>query len=174
MATRKIDPDALQSFLEADRSQAQAARYFGVSEAAISQQVRKLRLATSKIVALEKAGALVEDKLSASAQLAHAQRVILKQLAWAEAQTTAPGVDRAKLIDTIVKLTTEVRQGLTVQANLTRMLWDLNLIRQFQDTVLEAIQRESPETARRVVARLKELRALRPSANLPILDAEGD
>ena len=174
MSTRKIDPDALRRFLEADRSQAQAARHFGVSEAAISQQVRRLRLATSKVVALEKAGALVEEKLSASAQLAHAQRVILEQLAWAEAQTKVPDVDRAKLVDTIVKLTTEVRQGLALQASLTRMLWDLNLIRQFQDTVLQAIQRESPETARRIVARLKELRALRPSADLPILDGEGD
>jgi len=80
MATHKLDPEALRRFLEADRSQAQAARHFGVSEAAISQQVRKLRLATSKIVALEKASVLVEEKLSASAQLAHAQRVILEQL----------------------------------------------------------------------------------------------
>ena len=174
MATHKLDPDALRRFLEADRSQAQAAGHFGVSEAAISQQVRKLRLATSKIVALEKAGALVEEKLSASAQLAHAQRVILEQLAWAEGQTTAPDVDRAKLIDTIVKLTTEVRQGLTLQANLTRMLWDLNLIRQFQDTVLDAVRSEAPETARRIIARLKELRALRPSVDLPTLDTGGD
>jgi hypothetical protein len=173
MPTRRIDPDLLRRFLEADRSQAQAARHFGVSEAAISQQVRKLRLATSKVVALEKAGALVDDKLSASAQLAQVQRIILEQLAWAEAQTQAPGVDRPKLIDTIVKLTTEVRQGLALQANLTRMLWDLNLIREFQDVVLEAIRSEAPETARRIVARLKELRALRPSADLPTLDGGG-
>ena len=37
MATPKLDPTALEQFIEAGHSQAEAAAHFGVSEAAISQ-----------------------------------------------------------------------------------------------------------------------------------------
>ena len=42
--------------------------------------------------------------------------------------------------------------------------------------MIDAIREESPETARRIVARLKERRALRPSVDLPTLTggADGD
>jgi hypothetical protein len=48
-------------------------------------------------------------------------------------------------------------------------LVDINLIREFQRSVIEIISEESPEAAHRIVARLKERRALRPSADLPTL-----
>jgi hypothetical protein len=44
-------------------------------------------------------------------------------------------------------------------------------MREFQETVIEIIQTEAPETAHRLMGRLKERRALRPSADLiPSLD----
>jgi hypothetical protein len=46
-------------------------------------------------------------------------------------------------------------------------------VRQFQRTVFEAIQSESPEVARRIVAKLKEQRALRQSVEVPALDGRG-
>ena len=39
--------------------------------------------------------------------------------------------------------------------------------------VLDVIGEESPETAHRIIARLKARRALRPSADLPALDEGG-
>jgi hypothetical protein len=54
-----------------------AAKHFGVTEAAISQRVRKLRIATSKIVALERAADVVDRQLTAAQRLQHVQRVIL-------------------------------------------------------------------------------------------------
>jgi hypothetical protein len=42
-----------------------------------------------------------------------------------------------------------------------------------QRTVFDAISEESPETARRIVAKLKEQQALRRSAELPTLDGGG-
>jgi hypothetical protein len=48
------------------------------------------------------------------------------------------------------------------------------LVKEFQETVIEAIQAESPETARRIIARLKERRALRSSADLPTLAGGAD
>jgi hypothetical protein len=56
-----------------------------------------------------------------------------------------------------------------LQLDISRTLVDLRVVKEFQETVLDAIREESPDTARRIVARLKERRALRPSATLPSL-----
>ena len=52
MAKSRIDPDALRQFLDAGHSQAEAARHFGVSEPAIHQRMKKLKLLTSRVMAL--------------------------------------------------------------------------------------------------------------------------
>jgi DNA-binding Lrp family transcriptional regulator len=169
MARTKVSDADLRAYLDAGHSQADAARHFGVSEPAIHQRLKRLRVLTSRVIALEQAGQVVEERLTASERLQHAERVIFDHLAWAEEQAKQPGVDRTQLIDTVIKVATEVRQQVMVRANLTRMLYGLRVIKEFQETVIEAIREESPDTARRIVARLKERRALRPSADLPSL-----
>jgi DNA-binding transcriptional regulator YdaS (Cro superfamily) len=174
MAKMKVYPDALQQFLDAGHSQADAATHFGVSEAAISQRVKQSRIATSKVVALERAAQVVDQKLTAAQRLQHVQRVILDELTWAEQQAKQPGTDRAALSDVIVKLSGEVRAQLRLEHDISRTLIDLRVVKEFQRTVFEAISEESPETARRIVAKLKAQRALRHSVNLPTLDDTGD
>jgi DNA-binding Lrp family transcriptional regulator len=169
MAATKVPAADLRAYLDAGHSQADAARQFGVSEPAIHQRLKRMKRLTSQVVALEQAGAVVEEQLTATERLQHAERVIFDQLEWAETQARQPGVDRTQLIDTLIKVTTEIRQQVTVRANLTRMLYDMKVIREFQETVVETIREESPETARRIIARLKDKRALRPSADLPSL-----
>lgn len=169
MAKPKINPEALRRFLDAGHTQADAARHFGVSEAAIHQRLKRMRVLTSQVVALEKAGEVVEEKLTATARLERVQQVIDDELVWATSQARQEGADRAALADVILKLAGEVRQQLGLQLAISRTLVDLRLVKEFQETVVEVIQAESPETARRLVARLKERRALRPSADLPTL-----
>ncbi len=173
MAITKIDPDALHRYLDTGHSQADAAKHFNVSDAAISQRVKTLRIATSKVVALERPGQVVDQKLDANQRLQGVQQVIDRELAWAVDQAQQPGADRAKLQDTILRLAGEVRQQLGLQLNISRTLIDLKVVREFQRSVVEVIAEESPEVARRVVARLKERRALRASGNLPALDGQG-
>ena len=173
MAKMKVHPVALQQFLDAGHSQADAAKHFGVSAAAISQRVAQARIATSKIVAMERAAQVVEQKLTAAQRLHHAQQVILEQLLWAEQQTAQPGVDRAALCDTIVKLSAEVRSQLRLEHDVTRTLIDLKVVKSFQRVVFQAIHEESPEVAQRILAKLKALGALRASVDLPSLDDGG-
>ncbi len=73
----------------------------------------------------------------------------------------------------ILKLAAEVRQQLGLQLNISRTLIDLKVVREFQRSVVEVIAEESPDVARRVVARLKARRALRASGDLPALDGQG-
>ncbi len=173
MAKAKFDDLALQELLDAGRSQTQAARHFGVTEAAISQRVKKLTGLTSRVVALEKAGEVVDRRLNASDRLERVQQVIDEELRWAVAQAKRRGADRRALQDTILRLAGEVRQQLGLQLNITRTLVDLKVVREFQRGVIDVIAEESPDVARRIVAKLKERRALRASGSLPALDGQG-
>ncbi len=173
MAKARFDDLALQEFLDAGRSQTQAARHFGVSEAAISQRVKKLTGLTSRVVALEKAGEVVDRRLNASDRLDAVQQVIDEELRWAVAQAKTKGADRRALQDTILRLAGEVRQQLGLQLNITRTLVDLKVVREFQRGVIDVIAEESPDVARRIVNKLKERRALRASGSLPALDGQG-
>ena len=173
MARSRLDPAELQRFLASGGTQADASRHFGVSEAAISQRVQQLRIATSKVVALERAREVVDQKLDANARLQRVQRVIDEELRWAVDQAQQPGADRRALQDTILRLAGEVRQQLGLQLNITRTLVDLKVVREFQRGVIDVIAEESPEVARRIVAKLKERRALRASGSLPALDGQG-
>jgi len=167
MARTKVSDADLRTFLDDGHSQAEAARHFGVSEPAIHQRLKRLRRMTSQVVALEKAGAVVDEQLTATARLERVQRVIDEELTWAVRQARGEGADRRALVDVILRLSGEVRQQLGLQLEISRTLVDLRLFKEFQETVVQAIQEESPDTARRIIARLKERRALRPSANLP-------
>jgi DNA-binding Lrp family transcriptional regulator len=174
MAKPKIDPDALRQFLETGHTQADAARHFGVSEPAIHQRLRKLKQLTSRVMALERAGEVVEEKqASATARLERVQRIIDNQLSWAEEQTRREGADRMVLADTILKLTAEVRQQLGLQLQISRTLIDMREVRDFRQTVVDILAQESPEVARRLIATLKARQALRQRVNLlPSLDDE--
>ncbi len=173
MVKSRIEPTELQQFLNAGHTQADAARRFGVSEAAICQRLKRLTGLTSRVVAMEKAGAVVDQKLDANARLQRVQRVIDEELRWAVDQAQQSGADRGALQDTILRLAAEVRQQLGLQLNITKTLVDLKVVREFQRSVVEVIAEESPDMARRVVARLKERRALRASGSLPALDGHG-
>jgi Zn-dependent peptidase ImmA (M78 family) len=56
MAQTKVPDADLPTYLNAGHTQVEAARHFGVSEAAIHQRLKRLRYLTSRILALEKAG----------------------------------------------------------------------------------------------------------------------
>ena len=174
MAATKVSDDALRAYLEVGHSQADAARHFGVSEPAIYQRLKRMRRLTSRLVALERANEVVDEKLSATARLERVQQVIDEELAWAVQEARREGGDRGALADVILKLAGEVRQQLGLQLAISRTLVDLRIVKEFHDTVVEAIHEESPETARRIVARLKARRALRPNAELPTLSADAD
>lgn len=173
MAKPKIDPERLRLFLDAGHTQAEAARHFSVSEPAIHQRLKQMRRLTSHVIALEKAGAVVDEKLTASDRLARVQQIIDGELDYAVKKAGEPGVDRSILVDTILRLAGEVRQQLGLQLSISRALVDLRVVKEFQETVIDIIRQESPDTAQRIVMRLKERRALRPGAELPTLDGGG-
>jgi hypothetical protein len=174
MGLTKVPVEDLRRFLEAGHTQADAARHFGVSPPAIHQRLKRMRALTSRVVALEHAATVVNEKLSAADRLERVQRVIDTELAWAIAQANQPGADRAALQDVILRLVGEVRQQLALQLSISRALVDLRVVKEFQETVIECIGEESPAVSRRILERLKAARARRATAHLPTLDGTHD
>lgn len=82
MAATKVTHADLRAYVDAGHSQANAARHFGVSEPAIHQRLKRMRTLISQVVALEKAGEVVEEKLSATARLERVQQVIESPALW--------------------------------------------------------------------------------------------
>src|SRR4051812_28340601 len=99
MAITKVADADLRAYIDTGHSQADAARHFGVSESAIHQRLKRLRMLTSQVVALERAAEVVDQKMTAGQRLQQVQRVILDQLEWAEQQAKQPGSDRPALAD---------------------------------------------------------------------------
>src|SRR5579862_8421684 len=104
MAATKVSDVDLRIYIDGGHTQADAARHFGVSEAAIHQRLKRMRILTSQVVALERAGQVVEEKLTATARLERVQQFIDEQLAWAVQQARQEGADRGALVDVILKL----------------------------------------------------------------------
>ena len=78
--------------------------------------------------------------------------MIDEELGWAVQEARRPRGDRSVLADVILKLAGEVRQQLGLQLAISRTLVDLRVVKEFQESVIEAILDESPETARRIRA----------------------
>jgi DNA-binding transcriptional regulator YdaS (Cro superfamily) len=82
MAASTFTDAALRAHLDVAHSQADAAHHFGVSEPAVHQRLKRIRHLTSRVVALERAHEVVDEKLSATARLERVQ-VVDEELGWA-------------------------------------------------------------------------------------------
>lgn len=102
------------------------------------------------------------------------QRAVDRELEWALDEARQPDADRKGLARTILTLAAEVRQQLALQLTISKAVIDIELVREFRQTVTEAIAEEAPETARRIVARLKVHRARQRAVGLPALDGGSD
>ncbi len=177
MSTPRLDPVALKSMLDAGTSQSEAARYFGVSASAISQRVKSLRAHERRHPLPETYGTgvtIINGEISAPDRLAFVQRAVDRELEWALDEARQPQADRKSLARTILTLAAEVRQQLALQLTISKAVIDIELVREFRRSVVEAIAEEAPETARRIVARLKAHRARRRAVGLPALDGGSD
>jgi hypothetical protein len=93
MARTKVADADLRAYLDSGRTQAEAARHFGVSEPAIHQRLKRMRRLTSRVVALERAGAVVGGNLDGTAYLERVQCVIDEELTWAVEHVRGDGGD---------------------------------------------------------------------------------
>ena len=109
MPKSKLEPAALRAYLDAGHNQAEAARRFAVSEAAIHQRLKRLGQPTSRAIRAEvQAG---EQPTQADTHLEELRRVIEGRLVWATDVARRNGAD---LVDTVHRLAAEIRRDLAL------------------------------------------------------------
>ena len=157
MANGKIDKVKLSQMLRSGKSGKDCAKFFSVTEGAISQARKELNISVVKSVALETAHQVVEKNLNAVDQLLNINR---------KANTLLEVAIQAKDHDTTLKAMREIRGQLELQLEIFKTLYDVQAVADFQREVLTAIGEVDPGVRNLIINRLKEGRALRQSVDI--------
>ena len=157
MANGKIDKLKLSQLLRSGKSGKDCAKFFSVTEGAISQARKELNIAVVKSVALETAHQVVEKNLNAVDQLRNINR---------KANTLLELAIKAEDHDTTLKAMREIRGQLELQLDIFKTLYDVQAVADFQREVLTAIGEVDSGVRNRIINRLKEGRALRQSVDI--------
>ena len=190
MSLGKIDKVKLSQMLRQGKSQKDCAKFFSVTEGAISQAKKELNLNVVKSVTLENAHRVVEKNLNSIEQLQkindHANELLDLLMRWNRGDKEAlqileSQVRKVKIRGTeeevteykfkdprelALKAMAEIRGQLSLQLDIIKTLYDVEAIAEFQKEVLTIIGEVSPDVRDRIIQRLKEGRALRGSLRI--------
>lgn len=192
MPAPKIDRVKLARLLSSGKSGKEVAQVFGVTEGAISKARKELNISVVKNVALENAHRVVEKNLDTLGQLqkinAYANDLLDLLMRWNRGDSEALQILESQVRkvkrgskedpeevteyrfkdprELALKAMAEIRGQLSLQLDIFKTLYDVEAIAEFQREVLEAIGEVDANTRNRIVQRLKESGALRPSATI--------
>jgi hypothetical protein len=172
----KIDDAKLEEFIRAGRKDSWIAKYFGVTQAAVHHRKKKI----SAMVVREAADIAPQiiareirtvDQLCKINQTANALLDGLYENYDEEVEEYNPRTGlkekavrkRTRLTDPKVALSTmaEIRAQLKLQMEIFQMLTDTKAVKEFQETVLEILERVEPDLKDAVVKALQRKNALR-------------
>lgn len=179
--------DLLQLIQGEKLSQKEAAARLGVSEAAVSQRLKRVGVAVNRHVAMFAAGEAVARQLTTAEQLeaiGGQVRALLGMIDLvlngdqaapevAEARgklrrLAGPGRDMSKFL---IELLGELRKQLEFDFNMRKEVYSLRQVEDFQRIVMEEIKAADPEVAQRISRRLVEVQATRSSLDLGVSPA---
>lgn len=165
--TPSIDPETGARLLDAYQrlgNKSAAAREIGVSEDAAARYLKDTPKAAAPVVAQQQ-----EIVQAASASLWDTRRALednyqrlLKLYQQLDAGISEQRGEYVTLtpIATNVAALREIREHVKVSVDLAKLLIDIEEVRKFQSAVLDAIHEADPATRERIIAKLRERRAL--------------
>ena len=191
MRAPKINDRKLVLLIDRDKkTQAEAAKEFGVTRQAVSKRLQELRGQTTKALAIseQRIKQVVNQKINAMEQLQKINQVSNKMLdeLTGDNKTIDRMVKAADLIlnyegdsakqkerikaiiiqvnndkNTALKACGEIRNQLKLQLDIFQTLYDLQAAEEFQNTVVEAIGEVEPDVRNRIIQRINEKRSVR-------------
>ncbi len=191
MGKLKIDRVKLDQMIrEGKLEQKEMAKFFGVSEGAISKAKSELNIAVVKNVTMESAHKVIGKHLDTLSQLqkinSHANELLDLLMRWnrgdKEALQILEGQVRKVKVrgseeevteyrfkdprELALKAMQEIRGQLSLQLDIFKTLYDVQAVAEFQREVLSAIGEVEPGVRDRIIKRLKESRVLRESVSI--------
>jgi predicted transcriptional regulator len=182
--SRKLTDRKLLALVDQGLSQVEIAKLHGVSKQAINKRLLELRGKITKVVAVKKIEAVVDQRLDTLGQLnsinKHANWLLEHLMAWAKGDEAALQVlenqvktvrigDEEQPVKEVrmkdpralaVQVMAEIRGQLALQVEIFKTLFDMRAVEEFQAEVLQAIQEASPDVRAKIIRNLNQRRAL--------------
>ena len=150
MQKGKINDSTMFRMVNDGVAQADIARKFGVTPAAVSKRLRMLKGQTTHAMVAGRIDKVIDNKIDTFKQLEKINKRANDLLDEAEIDTQ----------DTI-KIMAEIRGQLKLQLEIFQMLYDMNAVQEFQQEVLSAIGEASKEVRNEIISQLNKKRAIR-------------
>lgn len=158
-AKRKVDLLELERLLQSDRTMEQIGQRLGVNKATISKNAKALRFCGAKDVVLRSAQKINDQKISAMERLNTLMETVQGELRYTqEAMKDTKGGERREWQDSLIKHAAEIRKQLSLLREIMQAAYDIQMIEEFKQIVMEEIGNESPETRQRILERIKQRR----------------
>jgi len=154
--TPKIDRIQLNEYLNEGKSQAEIARIFSVSEAAISKAVRRFNLTVAQDVATKQASDLEKKKKTAMDRLMDLVGKCENELGWIE-EIHPPSNDSEYQTwqDQKIKHVAEIRKLISSMADIRVKIYHVESVEKALSIMYEEIGRESVEVQKKIRNRLQ-------------------
>jgi len=154
--TPRINRIQLNEYLNENKSQAEIARIFNVSEAAISKAVRRFNLTVAKDVATRQASELEDKKKNAMDRLMDLVGKCENELGWIEtSHPPSEDADYQTWQDQKIKHTAEIRKLISAMADIRVKIYHVESVERALRIMDEEIGKESIETQKRIRDRLQ-------------------
>ena len=150
MSKGQIKDTVMMRMIDSGMSQANVARKFNVSRAAVSKRLKQFRGQTSYAVAGAKIGKVIDSKLNVVDQLQTINRATHDLLSQAQGDANLS-----------VKLIAEIRNQLRMMMDIYDTLYSMESVTEFQEVIVEVMNSCAPELREKFISKLKEKRNLR-------------
>lgn len=150
MGKGKINDAGMIRMLNAGKSQADVAREFDVSPAAVSLRRKELLGKTTRVMVAKRIDKIVSHNIDTIGQLQKINLRANELLDQAEGDTP-----------NAIKLMSEIRNQLKLQLEIFQTLYSVQAAQEFQTVVLEVIGKVSPEVRKKILAELNSRSAIR-------------
>lgn len=186
----KFDITKLNELLTKGHTITEAAKILGVNRTSIWKRCKRLKINTSKIITLEKAGQIVEKKIDAVEQLQkinqNANELLDLLMRWNRGDEEALQIlesqvrkvrvgKKIKFVkeykfkdprELAIRAMGEIRGQLALQLEIFKALFDVSAASEFQEEVLSAIGEVSQDVREKIIRKLKERKALRSAFSI--------
>lgn len=180
MSKHKVNKVKLNELLRKGWSQNRIAEYFKCSPGAVSMAKKKLSIAVVKNIQLENAGLVVSKNLKIIDQLTKMERKTNELLDFyarciegdkealeaLERQTQNKRIKYNDPAELALRAISELRNQQKLKLDILNSLYNWDEVAKFQDAVLDAISKASPETRKLIIEELNAISAIRKSLNV--------